>query len=361
MWAVSDRFLRDIAAPHTIRTTVTITAPGQAPITARIAGGSVGCDRTQRIRRTAQLVLAGDDTLFATLSTPGTLVAVTHGLSWAGNEQELVPMIVGELSSAAKQIGEGLISVSVADLWQRVVRSAYLSAYSPPTGARRVDQIAAAILDAVPATSIVNSSTDTGTIAVTQAWTSRADMVTAFATDGGSEAFFAPDGSFTIRDQPTIGDQPVWLFKGGPGGTITGLSRTRPLDQLFNTVVVQPASVDDSQSWTQVVAQITDPSNPRHPSIIGVAPYVWTAPTIITADQAATVAGQLLFRLQGTTETMQVDAVANPALEAGDIIRTLPPDADSAPVTHYLDSFTVDLATGAMTVNTRSNLEVTAV
>jgi hypothetical protein len=360
MWPVSDQFQEAVAQPHTLATQVTVQLPGQRPTVLRLTAGTVTCDRTQRIRRTGQFTVVGDDTVFQALSTPGAVVACTHGLVWAGDDRELIPMIVGELSSAARQLGDGVIAVAVADLWQRVARSNYLVAYTPNPAAKRVDEISAAVRAAVPGTVVTNQSTDLGTVGVQQAWTSRADMIASFATDGGTEAFFAPDGSFVIRDQPAITDTPVWLFKGGTGGTITSLNRSRPLDQLFNTVIVQPASIDGSQPWTQVVAQITDPANPRRPAVIGVAPYVWTAPTILTVDEATRVASQILTRVQGTTETLQIEAVANPALEGGDVIRALSPEAGAAPIIHFIDGTTVDLVTGGQSVSTRSNTEVPA-
>lgn len=360
MWTVSDRFLRDIAAPHTLDTVVTVDPPGVDPFTVRLTAGSITCDRNQRIRRTANLAIQGGDSVFQTISIPGTIITVRHGLDWTGGVKELVPQIVGELSSAATQIGDGIIQVNVADLWQRLARSNFLTAYTPPSGGHRVAEIIGAVLDAVPGTDVLNLSTDSAPIAVEQAWTSRADMIQSFAVDGGTEAFFGPDGTFIIRDQPQITDTPVWLFKGGPGGTITGMSRNRPLDQLYNTVIVQPASIDGSQSWTQIVAQITDPNNPRHPSIVGVAPYVWTAPTVLTTAEANKVAAQLLTKVQGTTETLSIDAVANPALEGGDVIRALSPVPGSATLTHFIDGFTLDLTSGGMTVSTRSNTEVPA-
>jgi hypothetical protein len=69
-----------------------------------------------------------------------------------------------------------------------------------------------------------------------------------------------------IRNMPAITDSPAWLIKTGSGGTLKTLTRSRPLDRLYNTVVLTPATADSAQGWTQVVAQITDTGNARHPT-----------------------------------------------------------------------------------------------
>jgi hypothetical protein len=226
----------------------------------------------------------------------------------------------------------------------------------------RRTEIINAVLDTLPGTTIVDLATDTGVVATAQAWTSRADMISSFATDGGMEAYFAPDGSFVLRDIPQITDPVAYVIKTGASGTLDTLTRTRPLDKLYNTVIVKPGTADASQNWDQVVAQISDTSNPRHPDRIGVRPFPpYAAPTLLTQDEALTVAEQLLSKVTGTTETLSLDALSHPGLEPGDIVRALTPlDGGADIVSHFLEQVTTDLVTGAMTANTRNDTEVTA-
>jgi hypothetical protein len=363
VWPVSAEFLAAVPAPHDTVTTVTVTppptgspvtAPGP-PVTVRLESGSVTADRSQRVRRTANLTLSGGDDLYEALSRPGATVTVRHGFSW-GDHTELVPMIVGELSSAAMKVGSGLISVNVADRWQRVDRSRFVSIYTPETWKPRVAVIGTAILDAIPGVTLTVLATDPGLTGTTQAWTSRSDMIAALATDSAVDAYFAPDGSFVIVDAPDLTSPPVWTLKPGPGGTIEGIDRDRPLDKLYNTVVVRPGTTDDAQTWQQVEKSITDYESPRHPAYVGVVPYFWDAPSLITVEGAQAAAAKILAGVQGTTETLTVAAVANPALDAGDVIRidNPLPSGGTEPVVHIIDSLTVDLITGGMSVRTRS-------
>lgn len=362
MYPVSPAFLQALTQTHTLATACTLTSPGTASLPLTVAAGTVSVASSQLIRRTASLQVVGGSDVWARLASPGARISVQHGIDYGGGQRELVPMILGELSSAATDLGDGLISVSLADLGQRLQASTFLTAQTPAATAGRIATIIAAVQGAVAGATVTSTASDTSQIGTANTWPSdRAAMIQALLTDAGAEGFFTPDGNFLIRDLPTVNGQVIWTFTAGPGGTITSQTRNRPLDKLYNTVIVTPSNLDGSQTWTQVVAQITDTTNPRHPNYIGVRPYTWASPTILTVAQAQTVAGQLLTKVQGSTESLALGAVSNPALEAGDVIRaTNPLDAGTAIVQQLIDSFTIDLATGAMTLATRSGQETYA-
>lgn len=360
-YPVSQRLLDAIPYPHKLVTVCTVTPYAGTPTTVTVSSGSVTADRSQRIRRTASITVDGGTSLYALLSDPGARVAIDHGFDFGGGQTELLPQIRAELSAAALPLGGGTIQVSLADYWQRLAAVEYINAYTPDVTHRRVDEITAAVQQALPDVTVVNRATDFGAVATSQAWTSRADMITSFATDGGMEAYFAADGTFVLRDVPQITDQVAYLIKTGPGGTLEDLTRQRPLDKLYNTVILTPATADSAQTWTQVVAQITDTADPRHPDRIGPRPYRYSSPTLLTEDDAAVVAGQLLAKVTGTTETLSLDALTHPGLEPGDIVRAQTPlDGGSDIVNHFLEQFSLDFVTGGMSANTRSDTEVTA-
>lgn len=362
MLTVSQAFRDAIPQNHQIVSTCTLTTPGGASGTYSIAAGSIAVDRTQQIRRTApQLLVQGGTDAFGLLSTPGTQVVISHGIVFGGSSQELVPMLTGELTSAALAYGDGLISLAVADRWQKLAASPRLYPYTPATTARRVDEIVSAVTDVFPGITIRNTATDGGPVSTAQAWTSRADQVAAYAADGGMEVYFAPDGALVIRNLPQITDAPAWTIKTGPGGTMKAFTRTRPLDRLYNTVILTPATNDPSQTWTQVVAQITDPANPRHPNRIGVRPYAYSSPTALTTAQAQTVAGQILTKIQGTTETLSITAMGMAALEGGDVVRILAPsDTGDLILTQFLQTLSIDLGTSEMSATTQDSTELAA-
>lgn len=359
MWTVTPAFLQAITQSHQIGYSCTVTVPGGAAVSLTLASGTVTVQADQDVRRTAQLLVAGDQSTYALLSTPGAVVRITHGVVYSATSSELVPLITGELSGAAQELGNGLISVSLADFGQRLSAASYLTAQNPAATAGRVSTAAAAVTDGVPGTTVANTASDTSAIGVAQTWpSSRTDLIRSLLTDAGAEGFFAPDGSYRIRDIPTTNGDPVWVLRPGDGGTVKSFTRNRPLDKLYNTVVVTPAALDGSQTWTQVVAQITDTANPRHPSYIGVRPYTWASPTIMTLAQAQAVAATLLNKVQGSTETLALGAISNPALDAGDVIRAVNPTTNGNEIiTHLIDSLSVDILAGDMTIGTRAASE----
>lgn len=358
-WTTTDRFKATAVQSHQIASTCTLTTPNGSSQTLPIASGQVQVDRTQQVRRTVpNLLVEGDSSVFALASVPGAQFTITHGFVYGGADSELIPMITGELSSAASSYGDGLIALAVADRWQTLAACPRLYPYTPATSAKRTDEIIAAVQGVFPGITVRNTASDTGTVGTAQAWTDRAAQVASYATDGGMEVFFAPDGALVLRDVPQITDTPAWLIKTGPGGSLEALTRTRPLDKLYNTVVLTPATSDPAQAWTQVIAQITDPADPRHPNRIRVRPYPFQSPTALTLAQAQTVAAQLLTRITGTTETLALTALAYPALDGGDVVRLqVPSDTGDLIVNHFLQQVTIDLASGDMTANTRSNTE----
>jgi hypothetical protein len=255
-----------------------------------------------------------------------------------------------------------VISIAVADRWQRSPRPRTgCTPYTPDVTARASTTIIATVQDVFPGITIRNTATDTGTVGTAQAWTS-ARTGRAYATDGGIEAYFAPDGALVIRDAPADHRHPAWTIKTGAGGSLKALTRTRPLDRLFNTVVLTPATADARRRGRRSSRRSPTRANPRHPDRIGVRPYPYASPTALTEAQAQAVAGQVLARITGTTETLDLSALAMPALEGGDVVRVLTPSdvGRRASSRHFLQQHTIDFASGDMTANTRSDTELAA-
>jgi len=362
MWSVSDAFLRALPQSHSLAYSCTLTTPGGVSTSLLLSPGStVNAQAGQTIRRTASLQVAGGTALFKQLSAPGATVSLRYGIDFGGGSTELVPQIKGKLSKAATQLGDGLLGVSLADDGAQIQATPFLTTYSPASTAGRIATVTAAVQGGVSGVSVSNLASDSATLGAVQTWTSREQLIQSLLTDAGAEGFFLPDGSYRIRDLPAVTDDPVWTFTTGPGGTIENLSRERPLDKLYNTVVVQPANLDASQTWTQAIAQITDTTNPRHPNYINVRPYVWQSPTIMSVTEAQAVAGKILAKLQGSTDTISLGAVSNPALEPGDVIRAITPTDDGFEIVqHLVNAFSLDIFSGSMSLQTQSAAEAFA-
>lgn len=360
MWDVSERFLSAIRYPHKIRTTATIATPGGDPVTLNVKAGTVRVESMSNIRRRGNITLEGDSADFELVATPGAVITINHGIVF-GNSEELIPVFTGEAVDPRQGFGEGTIDVSLADLGQRVARNKFTTAYVPASSTTRLDAVETVAAGAFDTLTVATTATDAGTVGAGRLWAeNRWDAIRDLTTDGGSEAFFLPDGSFTIRNQPTLTDRFVWTVNAGNAGVLKTATRTRPTSQLFNTVIVRPSSTNGSQTWApQTVTVAAD--DPRHPDLIGSAPYFLDSPTITTAADAAAAGQRKLNQLTGTLETLQLTAVANPALECGDVVRVITPTLNIEPgrsFQHFIESIALDLASGGMTLTTRSQVVV---
>lgn len=358
MWAVSDRFLEALKGPHKYKALCTVTVPGGDPVEVPVKGGTLSVEGSSRIRRRINsLQLVGDSTVYEVVATPGAIFSVTFGIAF-GSSDELIPIFYGEAQSPVQSFGDGSISVTLVDLGNWLARCRFLTPYAPAGGTTRVAAITAIVQGAIPTATVTNLSSDTGTITAGTVWSeARGDAITNLTQDGGTEAFFLPDGTFVIRDLPTTATAPVWSASSGAGGVLKSASRTRPTDRMYNTYVVRPG--DSAQTWAQQTAQVTDTDHPRHPDYIGEVPYFYTAPTASTAGVALQIAQNGLDRVLGTTESLAITAIANPALEAGDSIRVITPQINTEPAQifqHFIDSYSMSLTSGDMTLATRSQI-----
>lgn len=360
MWTVSDRFLEALKGPHKYKTTCTVTVPGGSAEAVNVEAGVLAVDGSARVRRRINnLVITGDTAVYELAATPGAVFDISHGLSY-GASDELVPIFHGEALTPAQGFGDGKITLSLVDLGNWLARCRFLAPYAPTAATTRVAAITAVVQGAISSATVTNASSDTGTIGSAQVWTEGPlDVISDLTRDGSTDGYFLPDGTFTIRNKATTSTPYVWSAGSGDGGVLLSATRARPNDRLYNTVVVRPSAADGSQTWTQQTAQVTDSTHPRHPSKIGVVPYFYASPSIASAAAALSVAQAQLDRVLGTTETLSLESIANPALEAGDSIRVITPrinTEDAKIFQHFIDSFTLNLATGSMNLETRSQV-----
>lgn len=352
MQEVTPRFLEALGKPHRRVTTATVTLPGEQPQQLRIKAGSVTVASRRTARRQFTGTFFGGADVYALLSTDGAELSVSHGLR-LGNTSELLPVFTGEILKARQPFGQGETAVIAHDYGHWLNEARFVSPWSAVGEPNRPDAIATLVAEGRPGTVIVDQATSGGTVGDAVWDRSRTEAISDIARDGNLDAFFLPDGSYLIRDAKTPTSPSDYTIRGGPGGTLKSGSRLRPFDHRYNAVVVAPSS--PTQEWAEQVAVIADSSNPRHPDRIGLRPYFMSLPTVLTADEAASVAAHNLARLSGNTETLTFASVSNPACEAGDVIRVVVPAVNGEPAVifqHYLDSFSIDLPSGAMVAET---------
>ena len=358
MLHMSLRFAAALNISHKRITTATVTVPGGVPVAVDFEpGATISAASTIGPRRTASVSLAPQPgvNLYEIVSTPGALFDIFHGIDFGAGDRELIQVFHGEAASGGVNIIDGQISLTLVDMWVRLERCRLPYPYTLSPGYRPAI-ISARVTDAMPGTTVLQLAPN-GPLISTGLWdTDRTQVIKDLANDGSLDCYFDPTGTFIIRPEPIImPSAPVWTYTTGVVGNLEAASRTRPFDRLYNSVVVKP--IDDTQTWAQQTVTISDPNNPRHPDKIGVVPFYYSSPTILNVGQALSTANTFLQRVQGTTETLSIDALGNPAQEIGDTVAVQHPATDTDPgfaAAHLVDGFTLQLDTGGMDVATRS-------
>lgn len=357
MYTVTADFIDSIPAGTRVTYGATLQV-GATVYTLQMSDGSVAV-RDGNIRRT----FTGSFThaeftsseLYDLISNEGAILRVEVGFDWGGTT-EVIPVFTGRVSKAALSMSEPNVTVNAADYGYDLAQQTLIPAVTQAASVTRRNAIKALVQAGFPGVVITDTATDTGTLGSEQTWSgSRWDAIQQLASDGRMDCFFGPDGKFIIRDLPQIG-APVYLMRTADGGTITSYKRERPLDRLFNAVVVKPKTTDGSQTWEQVYVEITDTASPRHKSKIGVR-SVTVDNVTGSATDALAVANAKLEQVQGRTETIALEAIANPALELGDTVQIVSQpwlDSPATAVTHMVDGYTFKINDWSMTVATRN-------
>lgn len=357
MYSVSDDFLASIPSGTRVFADASLeVASVSYPL--NMGDGSVSV-RDGNVRRTFSGVFSHDELtaseLYDLFSNEAAVLRVSVGFDWGGSS-EAVDVFSGRVSKAVLNMAEPRVSVTAADFGYDLAQQTFVPALTQSAGMTRRAAIAAIVSAGFPGVTVTDIATDTGTLQSEQTWSgTRWDAIQQLATDGNMDCFFAPDGSFVMRDLPTLGT-PVYLMRTAEGGTITAYTRERPLDKLFNAVVVKPKTTDGSQTWSQVFVEITDTASPRHKSKVGVRSLTLDNVTG-TEAQALAIATAKLEQVQGRTETVALQAIANPALELGDTVQIVAQpwlDTPATSLNHIVDSYTFDLGAWSMSLSTRN-------
>lgn len=370
---ISQRFADALGVSRRLTTEIVCTIPGgefinigpsslQSDGVTRGPGWSaatVNASDASGARYTASLTITpspGEDT-YEFVSTPGAIFDIDHGIDYGAGDTELVDVGVYEATQGGANIVGGDIALSLVDKWTHLERRKFRTPYAP-SGGTRGSRIATAVTDAITGnpTSVL---ADGGTLTAGGVWDkSRTQFITDLAKDGGLDVYFDAAGVFVVRNEPILTPSaPDWTFlTGETRGNINTANREKPFDRYYNTVVVKPA--DETQTWVQQVVTLADTSHPLHPDNIGgEVIFEWSSPTITSASAAKAAGETILQRILGKTETVSLGALANPALEVGDTVAIIHPATEVDPgfsAFHLIESFSLNLATGDMTLATRS-------
>jgi hypothetical protein len=353
MYPVTERFLTALRSSHTVACRVDAYDGNRLVMRdVPFTDGSVTVSSGTGVHRKLDLTVS-DPALWDVLSPVGTELWAYRGIQYPGGATEMVPLGVFSLDQQSTPVqARGAIAVTSApDRWVRVQRGQFELPRVSEHALTCVQSVVRLVGEVSP-----NNADTTGVTLMNplaqvkttlQVWDrSRESAITDLCTASGTEAFFGPRGNLVVRNLPVINGRPAWKVDTGRDGVMISGTATRDRTRVYNVVVVVSSKTDGTAPFVPQVVEDNDPlsvTNVNGP--YGRCPYFLTTSILGTAADAYKAGKALLAKTRGRFIDMTVDAVTNPALEAGDTIAVTGLDGNSH--LYLVDSFTVPLSTEA--------------
>jgi hypothetical protein len=360
VYPVSARFLDALRQSHNVRVQVDAYRAGVLVASdLPVVDGSVGVDATSDVRRQLDLAIAdptlapkaGDTT--GPLTPFGTELFVRRGIAFPDGSVEWVPLGWFRVQSVNASLGTESVHVAGVDRSRRVADAKFLAPTQSVTANTIPNEIKRLVQGAIPGQPFsILTPEDTSTpdlIWEQERWAAISDLATAI----GAECFFDADGTCILRPVASIDSDVSWYVDAGQTGVLIDGAQETSRESTYNGVVATGERTDDTAPITATVTD-TNPSSPTYWSgPYGQVPYFYESASITTLTQAQTAAAGLLARTKGLTRQVALTSVPNPALDAGDVIQVVFPDATFE--RHIVDSLTIPLTPGeSMPIGTRS-------
>lgn len=311
-------------------------ATGMRPV-----GGSITDTTKPGVRRLLNIDLAPMPGRFDALAPVGVELALTAHVAVNGVPLADIPMGLFDIDSESVTEGDGKVSLTAPDKWQRIVRARFMGPASSTPGVRVTDQITYLIQGALGANEPVNVTASSLAQVGTMTWDKdRAQAIIDLADGIGAWVFFDRNGVATIADVPKVGASADWLIDSSASGVLVSLDRQRSRASTYNVVAVESSASagaafvtqfcwdSDSSSPTYVAPGPWGPTPPTSAvSPFGLAVYYFSTPLPMDDAGARQAGGTVLSRTVGRASSVQLSSVPNPAVDAFDVLDVLAPQA----------------------------------
>jgi hypothetical protein len=363
VYPITEAFAAALKSSHTVVTLAEVLTSGTVVATLDVLDGSVEVDGAAAVRRRCSVRLAdstGELTpadLSDLLAPNGNEVRLFRGLRLADGD-ELVPLGVFRIAAAEVAATPAGVAVELSgyDRSRKITRARWTAPYTISSGATYSAALKALLLSRDPAATF-DFVEATGTTPALLFGADRDNDPWAdaqkLAEAAGCELYVGPTGAYTLRTIPDPGTAPiVWDYREGVDATILAVSKSLDDEQTYNGVIVSGETPELGAPVT-AAAWDDDPTSPTYRfGPFGQVPEFFTSSLITSQAQATATAEALLRRKLGAVEDVRFDAIPNPAHEAGDVVRVLV-DAARVDGRYVLESFSVPLGPGTMTITTR--------
>jgi hypothetical protein len=356
--AVSARFLTTIRGSHLAIFRARVCSEFQVGtnpdgVEIPIIAGDVKSSASADIRSTLSLTTSEAWPRTATdLITPyGNEIYVERGVSYGNGQTEWVGLGYFRIETPEQDtVPDGVITLSGSDRMAGIRDARFLAPRQFPATMTRADLVDLLVREVYPDAAI---DWEDGGLASGQvgraiiAEENRLECLQALMTSIASVGYFDHRGVFAIKPAPTTDGPAVWDIDAGTQGVLVKMSRALTREGIYNAVVATGEAGDTTAPARAVAANLDASSPTYYYGRFGPVPMFYSSPFLTTNAQAASAAAALLRRQLGLPYQVDLEAVPNPALEPGDVVRARYPRRSRsrtlATETHVLDEVTIPL------------------
>ncbi|GGV91535.1 hypothetical protein GCM10010228_82160 [Streptomyces massasporeus] len=347
MYPVSDRFLRRLAEPHRVATSVQLFLTDGRVLDLEHTGGSVTVDRGQAIRRTCTVTVADPSLIPRTptdqLATYGARLRISRGIDYGDGTQELVPIGLFRLDTADGDINEGPVSLQGKDLSAIVADDQFTEPFK--VSGTVVGAVTALIQRSIPTADVISSIVDTPIGARVfdvegDPWAGAQEIAAA----AGAEVYCNADGVFVIASLPNLlTTPPVWAIEAVEGGVYISANRAMSSDGVRNGVLARGENTSENVAPVSFLAVDDDPGSPTYwGGPFGRRPKFISSSAYTTLSACAQAANAELAKSKAPNASGDISSLPNAALEPGDVLRVT--HEDGTRELHQAAAFTVPLS-----------------
>lgn len=326
-----------------------------------ISDGEVVVDATSQVRRTARIHIANPRLWPASpldvLAPFGSQLSVEYGIVLSRTEIEWIPLIRGVISDADREraavSGDGTVTLTLSDKSSLVAEDRFDAPTQTVSGATAVAEITRLIQQTLPGVAVVDLTGSSQVASMLEIERERwADGIEKLADSIGAEVFADPVGGFIIRNQPLITGTATWTISSGQRGILVSKREKLTRERVYNRVIATGERTDGTAPVRSAVSD-TDPDSPTfYGGTFGKKPRFYSSPLLTTIDQCTATATAMLQRAKGIQASVELQAICNPTLEAGDVITVVDEGRSQS---HIIDRVTIPLRVGnAQSISTRS-------
>lgn len=367
MWLVGNEathtaFLAALARSHGLSVTVKAYLAGVELGGVPVDAGQVTVSARRRVRRSLDLEAPEQHwpaTASDLLSPYGVELRAWWTLIAGATVYPDVPVFTGRVESVSRDRHSGRVRVRCQDRFAAINDAGFEDLRAATAGVTIPVAISILIREVFGEVAVTDLTGSTVTIPTGLIWRdgdgSRGQAIDDLAMAIGAEVLSLPDGNFVIRPMPSLAATPVWTVATGAGGVVVRDSQTKARTGVANRWIVVGEQTTATAPTRAVVTEGAGPLAYGGP--FGRVVRRVSSPLVASTAQAYAVGNAFRERVRGLARTRTLEVVANPAVEAGDVLQVeVGTSSGIEREWHIADELTLPLTVSppTMTIDTRS-------